>query len=106
MPRSNRRRPQDAPRDLTGALTGPLGGLTRRVRFAGDDWFARTVTGSSAVRPYLCPGCSQDIAPGIPHVVAWPADPIGTLGGVEDRRHWHTSCWSKRDHRPPKGSYR
>ena len=33
------------------------------------------------------------IPPGTPHVVAWPE------GREDDRRHWHTACWSARGRR-------
>jgi hypothetical protein len=29
----------------------------------------------------------------LPHVVVWPAE---EWGSVDDRRHWHTACWSAR----------
>lgn len=62
----------------------------------GVDYFARRVTGSSATKSYRCPGCDQEIRPGTPHVVAWPAF------GLEDRRHWHSACWDRRDERQPR----
>jgi hypothetical protein len=59
-----------------------------------DGEFAvRQVTGAD--RTYRCPGCEQEIRPGVPHVVAWPD------GRVDDRRHWHTSCWQGRLRRRP-----
>ena len=45
-----------------------------------------------ATRAYLCPGCSQDVRPGVPHVVVWPADGVG---GLDQRRHWHSACWGR-----------
>lgn len=60
-------------------------------------WIVRSVAGTSAVKDYRCPGCDQLIRPGTPHVVVWPAEPRpGWSGGVEDRRHWHNSCWTRR----------
>ena len=41
-----------------------------------------------------CPGCDQLIPDGVPHVVAWPAH-----SGVDERRHWHKSCWNAKDRR-------
>ncbi|MER2224729.1 MAG: ATP/GTP-binding protein, partial [Rhodococcus sp. (in: high G+C Gram-positive bacteria)] len=38
------------------------------------------------------PGCDHDIRPGVAHVVTWPSEP----GGANERRHWHTGCWSGR----------
>jgi hypothetical protein len=60
------------------------------------EWMVRRVTGSSAGKSYRCPGCDQEIRPVIPHVVAWP------VGAEDDRRHWHTPCWSARDRRGAK----
>jgi hypothetical protein len=41
--------------------------------------------------------------PGTPHVVAWPADGARMAGGVgvEERRHWHSTCWQHRLRRGP-----
>ena len=39
------------------------------------------------------PGCHQGIAVGTAHVVAWPAQGVG---GIDERRHWHTRCWQSR----------
>ena len=97
MPRANRRR-RDEPVDVTR-----LGGGTSTARYAGHLWTVRQVTGATATRPYRCPGCQQEIPPGLPHVVAWPAEGVG---GVGDRRHWHTGCWQRRDARPAGSSYR
>lgn len=78
--------------------TRPLAGSHgRRDRKRDGDWAVRTVAGSSAIKDYRCPGCDQLIRPGTPHVVAWPAEPrLGGESAVEDRRHWHNSCWSRR----------
>jgi hypothetical protein len=60
-------------------------------------WIVRTMSGSAAVKEYRCPGCSQVIRVGTPHVVVWPADPgWGSSTGSEQRRHWHNSCWERR----------
>ncbi len=48
-----------------------------------------------ATKTYLCPGCQQDIAPGMGHLVVVP------LGAVDDRRHWHHGCWEHRARRRP-----
>lgn len=70
----------------TQAVSGP--------RWAQDEVFLmRRIGAHAATKYYICPGCNQNILPGIAHVVAWPKD----LGrGVEDRRHWHTACWERR----------
>ena len=97
MPRANRRR-ADPPRPL-GGLSGAV---TTSESFAGRTWSVRRISGASSQRVYRCPGCQADIAVGLPHVVVWPADGLGSL---EQRRHWHTACWSARDRRGPLGSY-
>jgi hypothetical protein len=107
MPRANRPRRgaisrprgEQAPLDLDRAL----GGVERREVHGDGEWFVRRVSGAGSTKAYRCPGCQQEVPPGIPHVVAWPAD---GLGGVEDRRHWHTPCWSARGRRQPRGSTR
>jgi hypothetical protein len=88
MGRGRRRRP--APLRLasfTRAETGPDG-----------EWLVRHVSGASATKDYRCPGCEQLIPTGTPHVVAWPASGFGS---VDDRRHWHSSCWANRHRRRP-----
>ncbi|MEO7236489.1 MAG: hypothetical protein ABIW80_14100 [Lapillicoccus sp.] len=97
VPRANRRR-RDEPADLSR-----LGGGTATARYAGHLWTVRSVTGATATRAYLCPGCQQGIEPGVPHVVVWPAEGVGGLG---DRRHWHTGCWQRRDARPAGSAFR
>jgi hypothetical protein len=57
-----------------------------------DGYVVRSVTGASG-KAYRCPGCDQEIRPATPHVVTWPE------GSPDDRRHWHTACWSARDRR-------
>jgi hypothetical protein len=57
------------------------------------EWVVRPVSGAATVKAYRCPGCDQEIVPGTPHVVAWPADRVV---GVDERRHWHTACWRYR----------
>ncbi|MDQ2781857.1 MAG: hypothetical protein M3Y26_04890 [Actinomycetota bacterium] len=97
MPRANRRRRDDPP-DVSR-----LGGTTSTTSYAGGLWTVRRLSGAGSTHPYRCPGCQQEIAPGIPHVVVWPADGVG---GVGDRRHWHTGCWQRRDARPAGNAYR
>ncbi len=105
MPRSNRpRRRGRAPvRPEDDALdTGrALGGMQRYEEHPDGDWVVRHVSGSASGRAYRCPGCQQEVPAGTPHVVAWPADAV--VGeGLEQRRHWHTSCWRSRDRRRPR----
>lgn len=72
-------------------------GLERTEDWRGEEWVVRHVGGGS--KHYRCPGCDHEIRPGVPHVVAWER-----LGDVDDRRHWHKSCWSARDRRGPRTS--
>lgn len=61
------------------------------------DWVVRTLSGgATGDKTYRCPGCDQEIPASAGHLVAWPAD-----GPVDDRRHWHTSCWRARSRRGP-----
>ena len=91
MARRNRRAPDPKPR--------AVGGAHQDVEEHDDgDWVVRRISGASATKTYRCPGCDQEIRPGTPHVVAWPAD---RSAGEDDRRHWHTPCWSARGRRGP-----
>ncbi|HET7304875.1 MAG TPA: hypothetical protein VFJ12_10055 [Segeticoccus sp.] len=99
MPRANRRRPE-RPR---GDLSRVTGALTRREVAGGRQWFVRRVRGSAERRTYRCPGCQQELASSVAHVVVWPAD---GLGGLEERRHWHAPCWEARHRRTPRGSWK
>jgi len=77
----------------------------RRIEVGADgfDYEVRPVAGARATKPYRCPGCDHEIRPATAHVVVWPADTAGgdTAGGVDDRRHWHTACWTHRATRGP-----
>ncbi len=100
----SRRRPSKHAREHVPLdVTRIQGGSTREEAYAGTRWTVRAVSGASATRAYLCPGCQQHVPPGVPHVVVWPAEGVGGLG---DRRHWHTGCCQKRDARPPGNAYR
>lgn len=99
MPRSNRPRsgrghePEAEPVDLERALMG-----RRRTESKRDGiWNVQPHGAGSAVKTYVCPGCGQEIAAGVAHVVAWRAD--GLMGEADDlagRRHWHSNCWKIR----------
>jgi hypothetical protein len=65
----------------------------------GYDYLVRHVVAARATKTYRCPGCDQEVRPGVAHVVVWPAD-LGETA-VEDRRHWHTPCWTHRANRGP-----
>ncbi|MFE7121616.1 ATP/GTP-binding protein [Streptomyces sp. NPDC057654] len=95
-PRRNRPRggaDKPAARD-EGGVPSERYGLERSEDWRGEPWIVRMVGGGAAAKHYRCPGCDQEIPPGVPHVVAWPDH-----GGVEDRRHWHKACWNARDRR-------
>lgn len=46
-----------------------------------------------AQKTYRCPGCDHEIGPGVGHKVVVPID------SPDERRHWHTSCWRRVEHR-------
>ncbi len=102
MPRKNNRRddaveldPERIRRGAAWVVAAPDGA-----------WYVRAVSAAGAVKEYRCPGCDHEIAPGVPHVVVWPADDRTAApysqswqAGVGDRRHWHTACWNSRTRR-------
>ena len=55
----------------------------------------RRVQPYEANKPYLCPGCNQDIPRGTGHIVAVPIE------AADMRRHWHRGCWTNRARRRP-----
>lgn len=60
----------------------------------GAEFTVRRVRGGN--KAYTCPGCHRTIAPGAAHVVAWSNESLfGPDRGLEERRHWHTSCWDR-----------
>ncbi|HEX3547521.1 MAG TPA: hypothetical protein VHU62_13230 [Mycobacterium sp.] len=75
--------------------------LARRIETGPDgyEYEVRPIAGSRATKTYRCPGCDHEIRSGTAHLVVWPTD----LGehAVDDRRHWHTSCWTNRATRSP-----
>jgi hypothetical protein len=73
------------------------GAAERSEDWNGVEYRVRSVTGANATGTYRCPGCDQLLAAGTPHVVAWPVEDLA----AEDRRHWHTGCWSARQRRGP-----
>jgi hypothetical protein len=79
----------------------PVPGPERVETWPDGDWVVRAVPGAGTAKAYRCPGCDQEITPGTPHVVAWPADGINV--GLEERRHWHRACWTNRLRRRPRG---
>ncbi|SIR66660.1 hypothetical protein [Micromonospora avicenniae] len=94
-PRRNRPR-RDETQDLD--VERARQGVGSVQQWRDGEWQVRGISGGSSVKTYRCPGCDQEIRPGVPHVVAWPADGRGDLS---DRRHWHRGCWGARDRRGP-----
>lgn len=107
MPRSNRPRR----RPVAGRGKGPArgrdqeeldlervrAGIPRRESAPDGEWAVRTISDRNAVKEYTCPGCSQLIPPGMPHLVAWREDSLfGLESALADRRHWHPHCWRTR----------
>ena len=94
MSRRRPRRRDEPPRELSTFTYG----LDRREEWRGEEYAVRPLRGSSSTKPYRCPGCEQEIRPGTPHIVVWPAHD----SEAADRRHWHTGCWNARDRREPR----
>ncbi|WP_413232591.1 hypothetical protein [Mycolicibacterium sp. 120266] len=63
----------------------------------GYDYQVRPVGAARANKTYRCPGCDHEIRPGTAHLLVWPADG----SDMDDRRHWHTPCWTNRANRAP-----
>jgi hypothetical protein len=78
-------------------------GVEARYGFRDGEWLVRGIPGAASTKAYRCPGCDQEIPPGVAHLVAWPADDDRSdgRGDVTDRRHWHSGCWRARDRRTP-----
>ncbi len=92
-----------SPRRIRRERSGPAApaaGPERVETWPDGDWVVRHVSGAGTTKTYRCPGCDQEVAPGTPHVVAWPADRFGL--GIDERRHWHSACWQNRLRRPPR----
>jgi hypothetical protein len=92
VPRRNAPKNED-PRPLGGGV-----GWARVESGPDGEWLVRAISGAQAQKTYRCPGCDHEIRPGVPHVVAWPAEETGS---VEERRHWHQGCWDSRGRRGP-----
>jgi hypothetical protein len=95
-PRRNRPRRDSAPAPLGDERSRK--GIEAVQQYQDGDWMVRSIFGGAATKTYRCPGCMQEIRPGVAHIVAWPAD---ERGDESDRRHWHTGCWRARDRRGP-----
>jgi hypothetical protein len=75
--------------------------MTPRPVFAHDPQTGSTaeirrIQPYAATKTYRCPGCNQEIAVGVGHVVVVP------LAQPGERRHWHSSCWEHRRTTPPR----
>ena len=81
-------------------MTWPGLGLERLEEWPDGDWMVRQVTGAASTKAYRCPGCDHEVRERTPHVVAWP------VGDLDERRHWHTTCWRARGRRRPTGRRR
>ena len=80
-----------APRPLAS------GAFARLEQKADGEWMVQTMPADNATKSYTCPGCAHVVAPATAHLVAWPREAgIGAASGVDERRHWHTSCWQRR----------
>src|ERR1700726_1064607 len=79
--------------------------VARRVETGpdGHEYEVRPIAAAHAFKTYRCPGCDHEIRSGTSHLVVWPADSAGggTQQGIEDRRLWHTPCWTNRATRGP-----
>jgi hypothetical protein len=91
--RSARAEEPDRPDDERGRR-----GVEGVQQWQDGEWTVRSIFGGAATKTYRCPGCHQEIRPGVAHIVAWPFD---GRGDETDRRHWHTGCWRARDRRAP-----
>lgn len=91
MPRSNRRRPEDAGGDSFDRL---VSGWKRTETRRGAEWTVQPVSAAQAVKSYTCPGCGRTVVQGVAHLVVWRADGVmGPQADLAGRRHWHTHCW-------------
>ncbi|WP_205752143.1 hypothetical protein [Cryptosporangium phraense] len=83
-----------------GSDPGPREPYVPVVDMVEDGWVVRHLAGSSSGKTYRCPGCQQEVRPGTAHVVVWPeAGAWAGQASADDRRHWHTPCWSARSRR-------
>lgn len=51
----------------------------------------RRIQPYQALKEYICGGCNRAIPPATGHLVVVPAE------APDLRRHWHHSCWERRD---------
>ncbi len=80
-----------APRPLNS------GAFARLEHKTDGPWMVQTMPADSATKTYTCPGCNRQVSVGTAHVVTWPREAsLGSTSAVEERRHWHGSCWQRR----------
>ena len=51
----------------------------------------RRIQPYQARKTYVCGGCNNEIPPATGHLVVVPVE------APDLRRHWHHSCWQRRD---------
>lgn len=92
MPRSNRpkRSKREEPEEIN--LGSVRFGSRRTEIKRGVPYTVQPTAGRNAEedKSWVCPNCSLTISPGTNHLVAWDE-----VRGVDTRRHFHTTCWSK-----------
>lgn len=62
----------------------------------GEAVEVRRIQPYQATKAYTCPGCHSPLAARTGHLVVVPVD------HPDDRRHWHSSCWTRRSQRRPR----
>jgi hypothetical protein len=92
VPRSNRpkRSKRSEPEELN--LGAVRFGSRRTEIKRGVVYTVQPTMGQNADedKSWICPNCHLTITPGVSHLVAWDE-----VRGVDTRRHFHTTCWSK-----------
>ena len=93
MPR-RKPRPQEPPTRRRNKGPAPLSSIeeiAERVKgpVSGQVEGFVVMRSVKADRRYRCPYCEGWIEPNVPHVVAYPVDRL------DDRRHYHSACWSR-----------
>jgi methionine synthase II (cobalamin-independent) len=92
VPRSNRpkRSKRSEPEELN--LGAVRFGSRRTESKRGVVYTVQPTMGQNADedKSWICPNCHLTITPGVSHLVAWDE-----VRGVDTRRHFHTTCWSK-----------
>lgn len=72
-----------------------MGGVRYEKGRDGEEYKVRHIP--QGAKDYVCPGCDGVIPRGQAHEVVWSEDTLfGAQYGIDNRRHWHTSCWQHR----------